>query len=322
LVAAVDTDELKLRDFADAHGVRSVYSDYREMLERERPDIVSICTWPQLHGEMTLTCADAGLKGILCEKPMALTLADVDLMIEACERRRVKLATCHELRFIAHHIQAKELIDAGEMGRVYWMRGIRLGGDLITNAIHTVDLMRHFMDDEPIRWVFGQIDARSGRVAYGHPTEDSSIGYMEFGNGVRAFLETGAFTKLGNHHIYVEGTEGRLEINPKGLHTLEGPHLRVQRRGQGLLEELTFDNRDHNEISVTGVIQALVAWIEGRPESPTSARNARASQEATMAILESARRGEVVILPLEPTTEFPMQRIVREGRVPRPSASG
>ncbi|MDP2951773.1 MAG: hypothetical protein Q8O76_00475, partial [Chloroflexota bacterium] len=177
---------------------------------------------------------------------------------------------------------------------------------------------RYFMNDAPVLWVFGQVEAQTGRTAYGHPTEDSAMGYFGFEGGVRAFLETGAFTPLGNHRVVVFGTEGWLEVNPKDLHDMAGPHLRFQRRGSGCVEEVMIDNTDHNVRSFVGVLDALVTWLNGGPESPTSARNARFSQEAVFAIVESARLGSIVSLPLKTTDQFPNETLFRVRRVSTP----
>lgn len=87
LVAVADPNPRVRGDFQAQDNVSRGYADFREMLEKERPDLVSICTWHLLHAPQTVAAAEYGPKGILCEKPMAVGLAAADRMIEVCESR-------------------------------------------------------------------------------------------------------------------------------------------------------------------------------------------------------------------------------------------
>ena len=86
IVAAADVRKERLAKFRQLYEVGNLYDDYRQMLTKEELDLVSICTWPTLHSEMTVDVAEADVKGILCEKPMATCLAEADKMIEACDK--------------------------------------------------------------------------------------------------------------------------------------------------------------------------------------------------------------------------------------------
>ena len=86
-VAVADDDPEGLRDAGARTGARSLYADYRGMLERERLDFVAVCPrWLGARTEMVIAAAEAGVKGLFCEKPFARTLAEADAMLEACER--------------------------------------------------------------------------------------------------------------------------------------------------------------------------------------------------------------------------------------------
>src|SRR5690606_19330161 len=98
LAACADISEENREAFARAFGVSGVYEDYREMLEAERLDVVSICTWPRLHGPMAIAAAEAGVTAIHCEKPMADTWAMCRRMAEVCARHGAKLTFNHQRR--------------------------------------------------------------------------------------------------------------------------------------------------------------------------------------------------------------------------------
>ncbi|MEM3045545.1 MAG: Gfo/Idh/MocA family oxidoreductase [Candidatus Bathyarchaeia archaeon] len=297
VVAACDLSEERLGRYAAEYGVSSCYTDYAEMLRRESLDIVSICTWPQLHHEMTVEACRQGVKAILCEKPMALSLDEADDMIRTCELAGVKLQVGHQLRYTVQAVRAKQLIDEGQIGGLFSIHGMRTGGDLLTNAIHTADLMRFFAGDTPVDWVFGQVDATRRRTGYGHAVEDSAIGYLRFRDGTRGFLECGEITDLGNHRVLINGTEGQIEVNPLGLHDPKGPWLRARLKNATRWETVPVTFREEDPFIAE--VKALLDWIETGKEPVTTARQARATQEVIFAIFESARRRAVVKLPLQ-----------------------
>ncbi len=110
IVAVVDPLEEAARVVADKYGVESVYSYHPEMLAAHQPDIVSICTWTGLHAQMVLDVAAAGVKAIHCEKPMAPTWGEARRMHRACEEAGVQLTFCHQRRFAAQFVKARDLI--------------------------------------------------------------------------------------------------------------------------------------------------------------------------------------------------------------------
>ncbi|MEJ7653835.1 MAG: Gfo/Idh/MocA family oxidoreductase, partial [Chloroflexia bacterium] len=83
LTALADVNLENAHAFQLEHGAERVYQDYREMLAEENLDIVSVCTWPPLHPEMVVAAANAGVRAIHCEKPIAPTYAESLQMVEA-----------------------------------------------------------------------------------------------------------------------------------------------------------------------------------------------------------------------------------------------
>src|SRR5262249_53287056 len=96
LVAICDLDEERLARCAGEFGVPHCYRDYGEMLERERLHLAGIATQVRHHREPVRAAAEARVPGVLCEKPMALDLADADAMVEACRRSGTRLAIDHQ----------------------------------------------------------------------------------------------------------------------------------------------------------------------------------------------------------------------------------
>lgn len=134
------------------------YSDYREMLEKESLDLVSVAPrWVGNHKEMVLAAAESGVKGIYCEKPMARTLKDADIMLAACDKHGVKIAVAHQSRFNPLIEEMRRMVERGDIGEIAEIRAwgkqdSRGGGeDLMVLGTHTFDVMCLLFD--PPLWV-------------------------------------------------------------------------------------------------------------------------------------------------------------------------
>jgi UDP-N-acetylglucosamine 3-dehydrogenase len=123
IVAAADIKQDNLDAFCERHSVPQGYLDYRDMLEKEDLDIVSICVWPGLHAPMTIDAARAGVKAIHCEKPMAPTWGEARTMVEVCKECGVQLSFNHQRRFGKPFRKAKEPLDGGAIGDLTRLEG-------------------------------------------------------------------------------------------------------------------------------------------------------------------------------------------------------
>ncbi len=119
IVAVADIDLAKAEALASKFGVKRFYGDYVEMLKRESLDFVSICTWAQTHVEITVKAAEACVKGILCEKPMAVSLGEANMMVEICDKHGVKLAIRHHVDFIQFTYLLKTSFQKGKLVDLY-----------------------------------------------------------------------------------------------------------------------------------------------------------------------------------------------------------
>jgi predicted dehydrogenase len=303
LVAIAEPDPERRLKFDEAYGVTGLYENYREMLANEELDIISICTWPPLHCEMTVAAAESGVQAILCEKPMALNLGEADRMLEACEETGTKLVIGHQHRFDSQTVNAIELIKGNAIGELQSIFGYCNSSDLLTNGTHVVDLIRHFVDDSPIRWVMGQIDRPSDKVNFGHHVEHNAIGHWQFENGVYAILAQGELAPTG-YAFQLCGTAGLISINAP-----QGHRLQIITKNGELdisLEEVSPKQAEMEE---------LIAWLEGAgPPHRSRGGNGRATMEVLMAIMESSRLHSAIYLPLE-TEESPLELMIESEQI-------
>ena len=325
VVAGADISPETRERWEKEHGVPRMYASAEEMLEREKLDIVSVCTWPPLRPEMTeLACAH-GAKAIVAEKPMAVDLAGCDRMIAAAERAGTTLIVHHQRRFRDRFVKAKELIDSGAIGSVEQITVYNSGGDLITSSSHMVDVMRYLLGDPPAQWVIGQIDTRDPgftnrpvglqqweetHTRYGHHVETGAIGTIQFEGGARGQVEVGIVCRpRPSYSATVYGSDGLIKTSGDRPEPGE-PRLRARVKGQ---PDWITPEVVPNEATVE-VIKALLRMLEDGGTHPLDMRAARQVHEILMAIYESSRRRARIDLPLT-VSENPLEAMIAAGEV-------
>lgn len=257
------------------------YRDYRQMLTELRPDVVSVCTWPQSHAEIVTAAAEAGAKGIMCEKPIALTLADIETMQAVCDRHGVKLAGGHQYRFQPTFVAAAEAIRSGRLGAIRRMTAC-IRGSLANNGPHLIDTVRFVLGDPAALRVHCVCRREQGGFNRAIPAEEASTGAIEFANGVRCELATGADAPA-YFQVIVEGEKGTLEATPLELKAtgiaaprVTGPDVRQAQFGQ------------------------FIRWVKGhQPTYLADGEQSSLTGELVLALYEAARVGGPVALPLQ-----------------------
>lgn len=299
LVGACDVDPCNLSHFVEAFDVPHPYTDYREMLSRQRLDVVSVCVPVGLHAEIVIACAKAGVRAILCEKPLALGLGDVDRMLDACAAAGTQLALNTQRRFGARWRAAHALVESGAIGRLLRFEGSCPEWDLMEWGTHWVDMSRFFAGEAPAEWVFAQVDGGTRRRRYGHLVEDDALVQVGYANGVQGVLFMGAHAPTSPANRIV-GSEGMIEIDGAAGTRFFGPET-----GGWRLVPVPDGGPDPFETSLRLLLDAAAS---GR-QPPHGAASARAVTEVVMAAYESAAQGRLIRLPLH-ARDFPLARVV------------
>ena len=305
VVAGADLVSSILENFAMEFGIARLYQDYHEMLATERPDIVSICTWPPLHRQMVLDAVRSGVKIIICEKPIATNLRETDEILAACHQAGTLLVVNHYRRFVAPYRLARELIAAGDIGALEQVHVISIG-DLLTDGTHSIDLVRFYNDDVPIAWVFGQVDTSQVVQRYGHWTESGSLVSIGFENGVRGLMElgAGAGNAAGSYQrVLITGSRGSIDI--KGDFDRR---LLIKRDGQHP-EQIVPDAGEAAEDAFCTEVEVALDVSRAGGQHPLSGESARDNLEVLIAAFESARRHALMRLPIS-TQAFPLAEMV------------
>ena len=203
LVAVCDTDEDRLHQFGKEWGIPKLqsYNSAIEMYRDAELDVVSVTTNNLNHHQPVIEAAEAGVKVILVEKPISISVDLANKMIEACERSGSRLIVDHTRRFTPHHQKIKEMIDSGMIGQV---RTVEITGSrpLLHNGTHTVDLALFLVNDKPIKV--------SGFISDEPVADPGGSGMVVCENGSVIFINCIATRKQYESNTTIAGTEGRI----------------------------------------------------------------------------------------------------------------
>lgn len=302
LAAVCDVDEEKLREAGDKMGVEARYTDYRELLRHPGLDVVIIVTPDQLHREMVEESLNAGLH-VLCEKPLALLREDLNAIVAASRASDKKLMVGQICRFTPGFAKAKELIDAGELGDIYYVEseyahdyqdilsenGWRSDPDrngVVGGGCHAVDLLRWIAGD-PIE-VTAYANHKMLPIV---PYDDCTIAILRFENDVigKVFVSTGckrAYTMRSSFY----GTKGTVVCDNTSPSIT---FYKSQEENPAELEEreIEVDIANHNTF---GEFRAFADAILNDKPVPTDALQGAKTIAACMAIVDSANERRTI----------------------------
>ncbi|MGC4190990.1 MAG: Gfo/Idh/MocA family oxidoreductase [Thermomicrobiales bacterium] len=304
LVAICDIVPAMIDRFTEQWGTTwpdlRTYLNVHEMIAKEDLDIIAVVTPDDRHADIVVAAANAGIPAIMCEKPLATTLADADRMIAAIEANGTLMTVEHTRRWDPYYHQVKALIEAGKIGEVRTIAGTLHGGRamLFRNGTHIIDLMNYYAGAQPVR-VFARLEpGYEDFVAYrgdgGHDpaSEPGATAYIEYANGVRG-VYNGEKGAIGLTEWDILGTAGRIRINA------------------GFAEYWTLDRENGDLVQrpfpatliMTGAIQAayeeLVSALTAGGAIRSTARDARRTLGVIDAILRSNQAGQLVDVDVE-----------------------
>lgn len=196
------------------------YADYREMLLKERPQLVAIATESGKHAQIALDCLEAGCN-LIVEKPIALSLEDADRIIALADQKGLKVCACHQNRFNKSVQKIRKAVEDGRFGRmlhgtahIRWNRNKAYydqakwrgtweqdGGALMNQCIHNIDLLRWMMGDG-----VAEVMAYTDRLAHDYiEAEDLGLALVRFTNGSYGVIE-------GTTNVYPKNLEDRKSV--------------------------------------------------------------------------------------------------------------
>ena len=342
VVAVADPDAAGRAAALSRTGASTGYADYREMLERERPDLVAVGPrQPHRREEMLQAAIRSGARAIYTEKPFARSLEEADRVLAAADERGVKIAVAHQNRAFAGPRLARRLVVEGKIGRLraikaYGKQDRRGGGqDLTVLGTHMLDLMRFFLGDAS--WCHARVvdegadatpaSVRPGDEQVGPVMGDDIVTSYGFDAGVTGSYESARAADLGAGNyfrlelcgsggivcvwsnpaaaVYVYPRPFALPDKPEEWQALTPDPLPLA----GTDASLPGANTMH---AANQVIAAdLLAAVESGAKPLSSGHDARAALEMILAVYESHIRGDRVALPLT-DRRHPLERWTAE----------
>lgn len=322
-VAAVADPDADGRAKAQARaGAKNAYADYREMLDKEKLDIVSICPRHlDQRAEMTAAAAQAGCH-MFHEKAFAATLPEADRMVAAIRKAGVKVQLAHQMRRSPFTIKAEQMIEAGEIGEIQELRGrgkedSRAGGeDLVVLGSHIFDMMRHFLGDP--EWVFSHVTTGGEELEFNHmgkprepvgPIAGRQMAAMfSFGRGVHGYFASKqcSETHIWRFGTHIYGSKGVIflpnAVYPNGAQAYilrSAAWVPDERHGWEPIEpeHRSFGN-DRYVTANALMVEDLLDAIEKDREPVCSERAGRWTVEMTQGVYASQLQGKPAVFPL------------------------
>jgi predicted dehydrogenase len=217
----------RAQSLAQAHGAVSC-ADWRDAVTRDGVDVVIVATTNDMLAPITLAAIEAG-KHVLVEKPAARSVAEIEPLIEAAERRNVRVRVGFNHRYHPALLEARDIIDSGAAGELMFLRaryghGGRVGydkewradpekaggGELIDQGVHVIDLARWFLGD------FTKVEGFAATYFWQMPVDDNAFMLLRTEREQTAFLHVSCteWKNLFSFEIY--GRTGKLQIDGLG----------------------------------------------------------------------------------------------------------
>lgn len=319
IVALCDIDPACMEDKALKFRLSTAtrrYTDYKELVKKEKPDLVAICTESGKHAEIALFCIENGCNCII-EKPIALSMADADAIISAAAKYQVKVCACHQNRFNKSIQKIREAVEMERFGRmlygtahIRWTRDYEYysrakwrgtweqdGGALMNQCIHNIDLLRWMMGDE-IDCVVGMTDRLKHEYIQ---AEDLGIALVHFKNGAYGIIEgtTNVYPRNLEETLYLFGEKGTIKAGGTSVNVIEEWNFSDMLDDPGQVKRQFHENPPNvYGYGHTPLYEDVMQAIQEDRAPYVDAGAGKRALELVLAIYKSAAEGSIVKLPL------------------------
>lgn len=324
VVAICDINPETLKKTAEKYGIEKTYTDEAEMLRCEELDACDVTVWNCNHASCTIMALDAG-KHVICEKPMAASAEEAQQMIDAAERNNKLLMIAFVVRFGDEARIAKDFIDNGYLGDIYYSKATYLrrhgspggwfsdksrsaGGPVIDLGVHVIDLTRYLMGKpKPVSVFASTYDKLKNRpylktnVGWApegacpekdvYDVEDLGVAMIKYDNGATTLLET-------SYSLNGEGITKKELYGTKGGVNLNGENTKIYTVVNDFLADVSPVTEGYKE-SKNGFEAELAHFADcvlNGTECIATAEDGLAVMKILDAIYESAKTGHEVII--------------------------
>lgn len=320
IVGLCDVIPEKIEEIMEKHDLQNnekigKYTDYKEMLDQVKPELVSIATESGNHAEIALYCIDKGIH-LIIEKPMAMSIEDANKIIDKSKEKGVKVSSCHQNRFNVAIQEMRKAVEGGRFGKishgsihVRWNRGkgyydqaswrgtwAEDGGALMNQCIHGIDLLRWMMGDE-IEEVYGATRQQFHDYL---EAEDLGMAVVKFKNGTIGTIEgtTNVYPKNLEETLYMFGEKGTVKIGGTSTNNIDvwefADETEEDAKNKGL-EEATSNVYGNGHTDLFADVIDAIKTDRAPYVDAVAGRNAL---ELVLAIYKSQKTGQPVKFPL------------------------
>ncbi len=291
------------------------YTDYKELVQKEKPELISIATESGNHAEIALYCIENGVN-LIIEKPMAMSIEDANKIIDAAEKNNVKVSACHQNRFNVAIQELRKAVESKRFGKlshgsihVRWNRDhgyydqaawrgtwAQDGGALMNQCIHGIDLLRWMMGDE-IEEIYGATRQQFHDYL---EAEDVGMAVIKFKNGAIGTIEgtTNVYPKNLEETLYIFGEKGTVKIGGTSTNNIDvwdfADESEDDNKNKGLQEETSNVYGNGHTSLFADVIDA----IKNDRKPYVDAVAGRNALEVVLSIYKSQKTGQAVKYPL------------------------
>ncbi len=307
LAAVVSGDPVKAKRVAAEHGLPASaiysYASFDSIRNNPDVDIVYVCLPNALHAEYTIRAAKAG-KHVMCEKPMAVSVAECEAMIAACKTANRKLMIGYRCHFEAYNLEAMRLAHTGAAGKIRYVRSehgfvqrdpakwrlkraLSGGGSLMDMGIYSLQAARYMTGEEPIAVAAREsTDRRDPRFT---EVEDMIDWTLEFPSGAIAGCQS--MYSANQNRILLMGDAGRVELEPATRY--EGNQMWVGKDGR---ERAVTPPPGPGKTQFAGQLDHLADCVRTGREPIVSGEEGLRDMRIVEAIYRSAREGRTIRL--------------------------
>jgi len=300
LVAAADTDPKALEAIARTYKVQT-YTDYEQMLDEAKPDLVSVAVPTRFHREVATAVLKRGVH-VFLEKPIASTVEEGQKIVDCSRATGIKLAVGHIERFNPAVIALKEQLDAGQLGRIFQIHARRVGpfppriedvGVVIDLATHELNLLEYLTGSQ-VQSVYAEIERE---IHARH--EDLLTGILKFTDGAIGILDINWLTPTKIRELSLIGERGMFSVNylTQDLYFYENDYLNGNWEGfpiMGVSEGRKIRHTIMRREPLVAELESFAEAIKNNAEPQISGEEALRAVFLAQRLLESGQKHEVV----------------------------
>lgn len=292
LNALCDIDKTKLSKYGKKYGVTNLYTDYKEMLRKEKPELISICTLIDTHYNIVSEAIKNSVRGIFLEKPVANSLSNAKKINNLCQKNNIALLIDYQRRFIPIYYNIKKWISSRKFGNIQNVT-VYYGGGIANTGSHIFDMLY---------FLFGNVKTINAKKSSNssHNLNDPNLDIeIIFRNNITCFLRSIDVTNYGILEMDIFGTDGRLIVDMAN-HTVNS--YDISKKKSLVYKQLVAKKfpvaKKIDEPIVSGLKHLLESMSKTKP-SPCDGNQGYKSLELVVASLMSARKNKEVHLPLQ-----------------------